>query len=76
MPNVSKSLCAVSGDILVTNFLNIEETTFCSDIGLPKIFQTVDDGGPDSASDAIVVRLTDTTDCRDIRLEQEMLRVI
>lgn len=47
----TKAVC----DSLVTEFFNVEETTFCSDVGVPQVFDSVDDRGADSSSDTVVV---------------------
>jgi hypothetical protein len=46
---------------LVTELFNVEHATFCSDVCIPQVLNSVDDGSSDSSSDSVVVGLSDTT---------------
>ena len=49
------------GSSLVTELLNVEHSTFCSDVCIPQVFNSVDNGSSDSSGDSVVVGLSDTT---------------
>lgn len=51
---------------LVANFLDVEETTLRTDVGLSKVFYSVDDGGANCSRDTIVVRFTHTSHRGDV----------
>ena len=46
---------------LVTELLNVEHATFCSDVCVPQIFDSVDNGSSDSSGDSVIVGLSYTT---------------
>ena len=46
---------------LVTELFDVEHATFCSDVCVPQVFNSVDDGGSDSSGDSVVVGLSYTT---------------
>jgi len=46
---------------LVTELLDVEHATFCSDVCVPQVFNTVDDGSSDCSGDSVVVGLSYTT---------------
>lgn len=62
--------------ILITNFLNLEETTASSNIRLCDIIDTVDNSGASRTSDTIVVSLSDTTKSSNVTLEKVVLSEI
>ena len=49
------------GSSLVTELLDVEHSTFCSDVCIPQVFNSVDDGSSDSSGDSVVVGLSYTT---------------
>ena len=62
--------------VLVADLFNVEETALCADVGFAQVLDAVDDGGADSTSDTVVVRLPYSPDRRDVRLVEEVLCVI
>ena len=46
---------------LVTELLDMEHATFCSDVCVPQVFNSVNDGSPDSSGDSVVVGFSYTT---------------
>jgi hypothetical protein len=61
---------------LVTDFLNIEKTNFCSDVGIAEVLDTVDDGGADSEGDAVIVGFSDAAEGGDVSFDEVVLRQI
>jgi len=59
--------------VLVSHFFNVEQATSNANIGLPKIFDSVDDGGANSECDTVVIGLTDTSDSGDVGPLKDML---
>lgn len=64
------------GEVLVANLLDLEEAALRADVGLLDVLDAVDDGGARGAGDAVVVRLSDATESRDVGLDEVMLRKI
>lgn len=59
--------------VLITELFNMEGTAFSPNVSLPKIFNTVNNGGSDSTSDTVVIRLSYSSQYGNIGFEEEML---
>ena len=46
---------------LVTELFDVEHATFCSDVCVPQVFNSVDNGSSNSSGDSVVVGLSYTT---------------
>ncbi len=58
---------------LIADLFYIEKATFCPDVGLAKVFDTIDNCGTDSEGNAIIVRLANSTDSGDVMLVHDTL---
>ena len=58
---ISLTDITVEESSLVTELFNVEHATFCSDVRVPQIFDSVDDCSSDSSGDSVVVGLSYTT---------------
>ena len=60
---------------LVSELVDVEESTLGSDVRLAKVVDTVDDRGATGAGNAVVVRLANAADGGDgrVRLEEVVL---
>lgn len=61
------------GKVLVTNFLNLKETTPGPNVRFGNIINTIHDGGTGSARDTVVVSLADTAESSDVALKEVVL---
>lgn len=62
------------GEVIVADFLDLEESAHSADVALLKLLGTVDDGGASATSNSVVVSLTKTTEDSDVtHLEQVVL---
>jgi hypothetical protein len=60
-------------EVLVTDFLDVEETTTDAHVRVTDIFNTVDDRCSYSTSDTIVIGFPNSSNRRHIRLDKVML---
>lgn len=58
---------------LIPNFVNVKQTTVCTDIRFAKILDSIDDSGTCRERNAIVIRLADTTDSRHVISDEDVL---
>lgn len=63
-------------EVLVAYLLDVEQPALRADVRLAQIFHTVHDRGANSACDAVVVGFPYSSQCRHIRLVEEVLRVV
>jgi len=50
------------GEVIITDFSDLEETAVIADIGLLKLLSSVDDRGASGTSDTVVIGLTDAAE--------------
>mmetsp|Transcript_12294 Transcript_12294/g.31601 ORF Transcript_12294/g.31601 Transcript_12294/m.31601 type:complete len:266 (+) Transcript_12294:325-1122(+) len=63
-------------EVLLADLMDLEEAALGADHALRQLFGAVADLGTCDAGDAVVVRLPNAADARDVGLEQEMLRQV
>jgi hypothetical protein len=62
--------------ILVTHFFNVEEAATHTDVSFTDILDAIDDCCSDSPGNTIIVRLSNSSNSRDVSLDKVMLRKI
>lgn len=63
-------------DSLVSQLLDVEHSTLGTDITVPQILDSVDDGRTDSSCYSVVVRLSHSSDSSDVGFQQVVLRQV
>ena len=59
--------------VFLSEFLDLKQTTFCSNISFLELLGPVDNATSDSTGDTVHVRLSETTDGSDVGFEEEVL---
>jgi len=59
--------------LLISDFLDVEQSTFCTNICVVQIFDTINNSTPDSKSDTIIIWFPNSSNGRNIVLFKNML---